>query len=66
MVTINHNDCMYYKPYGEIVLYRRTFEEIEKFLDNNDVKDKKTIPYLRTQLIRFKAYLNMEKDSWIK
>lgn len=57
--SLNHLKCMYYKPYAEIVIYRKTFDEIEEFLEKNKSLDNKYITYLKELLLKYKAYLSV-------
>lgn len=61
--TLDYSYDMYYKPYAEIILYNKTFEEIEVFLERNEAKDIKTITYLKELLLRYKAYLNISRNT---
>lgn len=57
MKDIKCVNSLYYKPYVEITHYKRTFEEIEEFLESNKAKDIETITCLKELLIKFKAYM---------
>lgn len=61
--TLNYSEDMYYKPYAEIILYQKTFEEIEEFLERNEAKDIKTITHLKELLLKYKAYMNISRSS---
>ena len=64
--TLNYSQDMYYKPYVEIILYDKIFEEIEEFLKSNkieNIKDVKTITHLKELLLKYKAYMNISRSS---
>jgi len=58
-----YSETLYYKPYAEILFYKRTFEEIKTLLEQIKKSDKKSISALEVSEIVLDVSLNIMKNK---
>ena len=56
------NDCLNYKPYGEIMFYRRSFEEIKELLEQIKKNGNSTISYEQLSDIALSSQLSIASN----
>lgn len=61
-VNADVNDCLNYKPYGEIMFFKRSFEEIREFLEQIKENGNSTISYEQLSDIALSSQLSIASN----
>lgn len=61
-INADVNDCLNYKPYGEIIFFRRSFEEIKNFLEQFKKNGSSTISFQELSDIALSSQLSIASN----